>query len=76
MGTKAEKWIPTLGWNTKLGLFSLSFSFCVKGAQAFACMVMELNAQLHGSASARHPPSNPPTTSISFPLTGLAGLQC
>lgn len=56
MATKAEKWILTLGWNMKLGLFSLSFSFCVKGAQAFACMVMELNAQLHGWASARFPP--------------------
>lgn len=70
MATKAEKWIPTLGWNMKLGLFSLSFSFCVKSAQAFACTVMELNAQLRGWAPTRFPPS------ISFPLTGLAGLQC
>lgn len=56
MATKAEKFIPTLVWNMKPGLGSLSFSFCVKGAQAFACMVMELNAQLHGWASAWFPP--------------------
>lgn len=62
MATKAEKWIRTLGWNLKLGLFSVSVSFCVNGTQTFACMVMELNA--------------PPSPSISFPLTGLAGLQC
>lgn len=63
MATKAKKKkiIPTLGWNMKLGLGSLSFSFCVKGAQAFACMVMELNAQqLHGRASAWFPPCSPP----------------
>lgn len=56
MATKAEKRIPTIGWNMKPGLGSLSFSFCVKGAQAFACMVMELNAQLYGWASAGPPP--------------------
>lgn len=71
MATKAEKRIPTIGWNMKPGLGSLSFSFCVKGAQAFACMVMELNAQLYGWASA-----GPPPPLILFPLTGLAGLQC
>lgn len=60
MATKAEKRIPTIGWNMKPGLGSLSFSFCVKGAQAFACMVMELNAQLYGWASAGPPHSISP----------------
>lgn len=57
----------------KLGLIPpLSFLFlCENPAQAFACMVMELNAQLHAQ------PGLPTRFSLHLiPLTGLAGLQC